>query len=115
MMRVCNSSYIFQAKMNGMFRGIKIIITCNDELLIITKGDLYDHLNKFEHVMKILRMNGLKCNIEKLFFGHTKMNYLGLWVKRTGIWPVNKKVEAIVNITPPIDQEQVHSFIDLVN
>ena len=42
------------------------------------------------------------------------MEYLGLWVKRTGIGSVNKKVETIVNITPPINQKQVRSFIGLV-
>ena len=43
------------------------------------------------------------------------MGYLVLWVTRTGIQPVNKKVESMVNITPPIDQKQVCSFIGLVN
>ena len=43
------------------------------------------------------------------------MEYLGLWVTRTGILSVNKKVEAIVNMMLPMNQKQVCSFIGLVN
>ena len=42
------------------------------------------------------------------------MEYLGFWVTRTGIWPINKKVESIVNMTPTKNQKHVHSFIGLV-
>ena len=42
------------------------------------------------------------------------MEYMGFWVTRTGIRPINKKVEAIVNMTPPKNQKQVHSFIGLI-
>ena len=63
----------------------------------------------------MLRANRLKCNIEKSYFGQTEMEYLGFWVNWTGIWPINKKVEAIVNMMPPKNQKQVCSFIGLVN
>ena len=43
------------------------------------------------------------------------MEYLGFWVTRTGIQPINNKVEAIVNIMPPKNKKYVHSFIGLVN
>ena len=43
------------------------------------------------------------------------MEYLGFWVTRTWIRPVNKKIEVIVNMTPPKNQKQLISFIGLVN
>ena len=43
------------------------------------------------------------------------MEYLGLWVMQNGIRPVNKKVEAIVNMTPPKNIIQVRAFVGLVN
>ena len=43
------------------------------------------------------------------------MECLGLWVTRTGIRPINKKVEAIVNMTPPKNTKEVRSFIGIVN
>ena len=43
------------------------------------------------------------------------MEYLGFWVTRNGIFPVNKKVEDIVNMTPPKNIRQVCAFLVLVN
>ena len=43
------------------------------------------------------------------------MEYLGLWVVITGIQPVNKKVESILNIIPPTTKRQVQAFIGLIN
>ena len=56
-----------------------------DELLIITKGDWYYYLGKMELTLQKFKDNGLKCNTKKLFFGKTKMEYLGFWVTQTGI------------------------------
>ena len=52
-----------------------------------------------------LKANRLKCNIEMFFFGQTKMEYLGFLVIQTGTRPVNKKIEAIVNMKPPINKK----------
>ena len=43
------------------------------------------------------------------------MEYLGLWVTRNGIHPVHKKVEYIVNMTPPKTIKQLCAFVGLVN
>ena len=43
------------------------------------------------------------------------MEYLGFWVTRNWIRPVNKKLEAIVNMTPPNSIRQVCAFVGLVN
>ena len=112
-MGVYNSPEMFQDKMNEMFRRIEFIREYIDELLIITKGDWSNHLNILEPVLKKHRPNRLKRNIKKI--GHTDMKYLGFWVTWTGIRPVNEKVESIVNMTPPINQKQLRSFIGLVN
>ena len=69
--------------------------------MIITKGDWSDHLNTLELVLTKIRANGLKCNIERSCFVQTKIEYLGFWMKMTGIQPLNIKVEAIVNMTTP--------------
>ena len=43
------------------------------------------------------------------------MEYLGSWMTRNIIQPMNKKVEAIINMMPPISTKQVILFIILVN
>ena len=56
----CNSLDIFQDKMNKMFSGMGFIRAYIDDLLVITKCDWSDHLDKLELLIKNLRVNGLK-------------------------------------------------------
>ena len=62
--------------MNEMFRRIEFIKAYIYELFIITKVDWSDQLNILKLVLKNLIAKGLKCNIGKLFFGQTEMEYL---------------------------------------
>ena len=64
--------------MKKMFREFGYIRSYIYDLLIITKGDWYDHLNKIKRFLENLKYNGIKCNIKKSFFGQTQMEYLGL-------------------------------------
>ena len=41
--------------------------------------------------MNKLKKGGLKFNIEKVFFGKTEMEYLGLWATRDSVNPISKK------------------------
>ena len=47
-MGVSNTPDIFQEKMNKMFRGFEFIRVYIDDLLIMTKGDWSNHLDKME-------------------------------------------------------------------
>ena len=114
-MGLCNSPDIFQDKINEIFRGMEFIRAYINDLFIIAKVDQSNHLNKLELLLTNIKANGIECSIEKSFFGQTEMEYLGFGVTQTGIRSVNKKVEAILNMTPPINQKKVRSFIDLLN
>ena len=72
-MGICSYPDIFQENMNKMIHGFEFISAYTNDLLIITKSDLSDHLNKLERVLEKFKDNGLKCNIEKSFFGQTQM------------------------------------------
>ena len=62
-MGLSNSPVIFWEKMNEMFRGFEYIWAYIYYLLIITKDDWSDHLEKLEQTMQKLKDNGLKRNI----------------------------------------------------
>ena len=55
----------------------------------------------------------MKCR--KVKFQTNINGYLGFWVTRTGIRPMNKKVESIVNMKPPKNTKEVRAFIGIVN
>ena len=62
--------------MKKKFRGFEFIRAYIDELLIITRGDWSDNLEKLELNLQKIKDNGLRCNKEKSFFGQTEMEYL---------------------------------------
>ena len=76
-MGVSNSSDLFQQKTNDLFNRFKFIRAYIDKILILTTGDWTDYVQDMELPIKKTKEKGLKCNIEKYFFGHTEMGYLG--------------------------------------
>ena len=72
-------------------------------------------MEKLELTPHKLNDNRLNYNTEKSFFGQTEMEYIGFWVTRTGIQPINKKVEAIMNLMPTTSKKWMKYFIGLVN
>ena len=67
-MGVSNSSEISQEKMNKIFPGFEFIQAYINDLLIITKVDWSDNLEKLELNLQNIKDNGLKCNVEESFF-----------------------------------------------
>ena len=43
------------------------------------------------------------------------MEYLGFWVTCKGVWPVNTKFEAILNMDPQKEKWGVQKFIGMIN
>ena len=69
-------------------------------MLILTKLYLTYHIQKLKLTLHNLKEKGLKCNIENYFFGKTEMEYLGFWVTRNGVKPININIAAIKNMAP---------------
>ena len=97
-MGLCNSPDIFQERMSFLIQGLEYVRIYIDNLLIITKNDYQDHLDKLETVLNKLSETGLKINTNKSFFAKTELEYLGFWLTRENIKPLLKKVETILNI-----------------
>ena len=56
-----------------MFCGFEFIQACIDDLLIITRCDWSNHLEKLELTLQKNKYRSLKYNMEKSFFGKTEM------------------------------------------
>ena len=100
-MGLCNGPDIFQEKMSGLFFDLEYVRAYIDNLLITTKGELVDHLEKLDIVLAKLKRAGLKINATKSFFCQTELEYLGYWVTCNHIKPLPQKVQAILNIDTP--------------
>jgi hypothetical protein len=86
-MGFAGSADIFQAEMGNLMASVEYVQAYIDDLLVITKGSLGDHLAKLDAVFIRLRDAGLKVNPAKSFFCTAEMEYLGYILTRGGVKP----------------------------
>ena len=87
--------------MNDLFHGFEFIYAYIDDILILTEGYWTYHVKKLELTLNKTKEKRCKCNIEKLLFRQTEIEYLGFWVTHNGVKPINKNIEATTNTNPP--------------
>jgi hypothetical protein len=92
---------IFQAEMGNLMATFEYVRAYIDNLLIIIKGSLDDHLDKLKQVFIRSRDAGLKINATKSVFCAQETEYLGYILTRGGIKPQPKKVQSILALNPP--------------
>jgi RNase H-like domain found in reverse transcriptase len=66
-------------------------------------------------VLARLSTAGLRINTSKSKFFSEQVEYLGYWITRKGIQPVQSKVEAILKIKAPTTRKELCHFIGIVN
>jgi hypothetical protein len=108
------SADIFQAEMGNLMASLEYVWAYIDDLLVITKGSLDDHLTKLEAVFIRLRDAGLKVNATKSFFCTAEMEYLGYILTRGGVKPHKKKIQAILALNPPNNVKELRQFLGMV-
>ena len=91
---------IFQEKMSDLMAGLEFVRTYLDDLLIISNSTFEDHLHQLQVVLRRLRRAGLKVNAEKSSFFAPEIEYLGYMLTKDGIKPVQKKVQAVLDLQP---------------
>ena len=109
-----NAAQSFQRFMDQILRGLDFCYTCIDDILIAsaTLEKLLEHVRQ---VPQRLAKHGLLINPEKCIFGVPSLDFLGHRVDRTGIHPLESKVEAIRNFPLPTSQQQLRQFLGLIN
>ncbi len=85
-----------------------------DDLLIITRGMLNQHLKKKETGFTRLHDTRLKINAAKSPFCAHEIEYLGYILTRDGIKPQPKKVQAILALNPPNNVKELRHFLGMV-
>ncbi len=97
---------IFQAQIMDLMASLEFVRAYMDDLLIITRGILDEHLQKIETVQTRLRDAGLKVNAAKSLFCAHEIEYLSCIVTREGIKPQAKKMQAILELNLPNNVEE---------
>ncbi len=86
-MGFAGSADIFQAEMGNLMATLEYVRAYIDNLLVITKGSLDDHLDKLKQVFIQLRNAGLKINATKSIFCAQETKYLGYILTKGGFKP----------------------------
>ncbi len=102
------SRHLPSGHMGNLMASLKYVWAYIDDLLVITKGSLHDHLDKLEAVFIRLRDAGLKVNATKSFFCTAETEYLGYILTRGGVKPQNKKIQAILALNPPNNVKELY-------
>jgi hypothetical protein len=76
---------IFHAQIMDLMAALKFVQVHMDDLLIITRETLDEHLQKMETVLTRLRDAGLKVNAAKSLFCAHEIEYIGYILTRKGI------------------------------
>ncbi len=90
-MGFARSADIFQAEMGNLMATLEYIRAYIDNLLVITRGSLDDHLDKLKQVFIRLHDARLKVKATKSVFCVQEKEYLGYILTRGGIKPQTKK------------------------
>ncbi len=85
-----------------------------DDLLIITRETLDEHLQKMETVLTRLCDARLKFNAAKSSFCAHEIEYLDYILTRGGIKPQPKKMQAILALNPPNNIKKLRHFLGMV-
>ena len=81
-MGVAGSPDIFQSKMSELMAALEFVRMYLDDLLIISKASLSDHLEKLRMVFTRLQGAWLKINADKSKFCALETEYLGYTLTR---------------------------------
>jgi len=90
-MGYAGSADIFQAEMMDLMEAQEYVRAYIDNLLVITRGTLEDHLDKLREVLRRLRNAGLKVNNAKSFFCTHEIEYLSYKRPEEGSNPDKRK------------------------
>ena len=93
---------------------LEVVRTYLDDLLIISKDSLDDHLKKLREVFIKLQEAWLKINANKSNFCTTETEYLGYTLTRKDIKPQIKKIESILALKTPKNVKELRLFLGMV-
>jgi len=83
--------------------------------IIISAPTVDQHLARLEHILWVLQANGIKCKKKKCFFLRDEIEYLGRRVSVKGILLDASGLEAVKELKPPSNLQELEAFMGKVN
>ena len=109
-----NAAQTFQRLMDQIFKGLPFVFIYLDDILVASRGRGL-HLKHLRVVLELLVQNGLVINLDKCSFALPEIEYLGHKITATGIVPLRRHVESLLQLPPPQDVRSLQRFLGMVN
>ena len=109
-----NAGQDFQRMMDAIFGDIPFVFVYIDDLLVASTSK-EEHLQHLELVFDLLRENGLVVNRPKCILGVSSLEFLGYTVDSNGIAPLDERVDAIRQTSPPTTVKELQRFLGMIN
>ena len=91
----------FQKVMDLLLAKFREVFVFIDDILIVTKGNKAEHLNKVREILKVLDEAELQLKAGKCKFAKQEIEWLGFKLTNSGISPINSKVQGITEKLRP--------------
>ena len=110
-----NAPSTFQRLIDRVLHGLtcKQCLIYIDDVLIFSKS-FEQHLIDIDEVLSRIIFAGLKFKPTKCTFATNEVNYLGFRINNKGIHATEKKIEAILNLSPPDTKNSTVSFVQCI-
>ncbi|XP_026752395.2 uncharacterized protein K02A2.6-like [Galleria mellonella] len=101
---------VFQRTMHHILSGLDGVVCYLDDILI-TAGDLQEHLTRVRAVLQRLQDLGLKSQISKCAWLQDSVTFLGHKIDRHGLHPTTERIEAIKKMPLPTNTTELRAFL----
>ena len=109
-----NAAQTFQRLMDRIFKGLPFVFIYLDDILVASRGRGL-HLKHLRVVLELLVQNGLVINLDKCSFALPEIDYLGHKITTTGITPLRRHVDSLLQMPPPQDVRSLQRFLGMIN
>ena len=107
---MCDSGYIFQAKVDKLIGDIEVVKTYIDNILVWSKDSFTKHIEHLIIIFSRLCAADLKFYVTKF----KEIPYLGCVITREGIKPGTKKVQGIMDLGRSATTTEARALIGMV-
>ena len=107
------SQDVFQMKMDLIMEWCPGVISIHDDIVVYGVSE-EDHDANLVNLLNVAQIEGLVLNSKKLELKCPRVSFFGVEYSADGMHPCPKKIQGITEMTPPMDKQQLASFIGMV-
>ena len=107
------SQDVFQINIDLIMEKCPRVISIYDDIVFYGTCEV-DHNTNLMNLLNVAQLEGLVLNSKKLELKQPRVSFFGAEYSAYGMHPCPKKVQGIIEMTLPIDKQQLANFIGMV-